>query len=84
MAEKLPSETIDMIERLIEGTLDEVGQARLMEMVRLNPALQERIALQLDISTALELHARKDAGFAERTAAHVMRIAEECEFAFAN
>ncbi|RYD40734.1 MAG: hypothetical protein EOP85_13765, partial [Verrucomicrobiaceae bacterium] len=84
MAEKLPNETIDLIEQLIEGSLDESGQERLMEMVREDAGLRKRIAEQLEISSALDLQARGDAGFAERTAAHVIRIAEEGEFAFAN
>lgn len=84
MAEKLPSETIDLIERLLEGTLDNVGHERLMEMVRQDAELRKRIAAHLEISTALGLLAREDNGFAERTAAHVMRIGEEGEFAFAN
>jgi hypothetical protein len=84
MAEKLPGETIDLIERLLEGTLDNIGHERLTEMARQDPELRKRIAAHLEISTALDLLAREDKGFAERTAAHVMRIGSESEFAFAD
>ncbi|GAA5118765.1 hypothetical protein JIN84_22680 [Luteolibacter yonseiensis] len=83
MAEKIPSETIDLIERLMEGTLDDAGHARLMELIDKNPALLGRIAGHLDISSTLHLAARQEEDFASRTASHVIRIAEEGEFAFA-
>ncbi|RYD43541.1 MAG: hypothetical protein EOP85_10065, partial [Verrucomicrobiaceae bacterium] len=84
MPTRLPSETIDLIERLIEGGLDDEEQIRLIEMARVDPELRKRIALQLEISTALELEARRDEDFASRTALHVARLAEEGEFEFAN
>ncbi|MES2437537.1 MAG: hypothetical protein V4584_00630 [Verrucomicrobiota bacterium] len=83
MPEKLPSETIDLIERLLEDSLDEAGHARLMELVEIHPALLETIARQLEISTALHLAARQDQDFVKRTASHVVRIANESEFEFA-
>ncbi|MES2476210.1 MAG: hypothetical protein V4640_10540 [Verrucomicrobiota bacterium] len=75
---------IDLIERFIEGTLDEAEQAQLMEKVRQDASLLDYLATQLDISTMLELASRQDEDFAVRTAAHVMKIGSEGEFAFAN
>lgn len=83
MPEKLPSETIDLIERLLEDTLDDAGHRKLLELIEENPALLERINGQFKMSTALELTARQDDDFSRRTAEHVMKIAEEGEFEFA-
>lgn len=83
MSEKLPSETIDLIERLLEETLDDAGHARLLELIEENPALLGRISDQLDTSTTLTLAAKQDDNFAERTASHIIKIAKEGEFEFA-
>jgi len=83
MPEKLPSETIDLIERLLEDTLDDAGHQRLLELIDENPALLGRISGHLKTSATLDLAARQDDDFARRTAVHVMKIADEGEFEFA-
>jgi hypothetical protein len=83
MAEKIPNEAIDLIERLLEETLDDAGQTKLLELIGENPALLNRITSQLDISTKLNLAAGQGDDFARRTAEHVRKIAEEGEFEFA-
>ncbi|QJE96330.1 FecR domain-containing protein [Luteolibacter luteus] len=83
MAAEIPDEFIELLEALSEERIDEAGRARLVSMVREDASLRAVLREHFAVSRALASLERDDPGFAERTAAHVMKTAEEGEFAFA-
>ena len=83
MQAETPDELIDLLERLAEGELDEGGRARLVEMVRERPELRDVVREHFVMSRALSQFHRVEPAFAEKTAAHVAKIAAESEFGFA-
>lgn len=76
-------EFIDLFEQLLEGTLDEVGHSRLGEMLEKNPDLLEIASRQISLSATLRQMPPTPVDFAETTASHIRKIAEEGEFEFA-
>jgi hypothetical protein len=83
MAAQIPDEFIELLEALAEERIDEAGRARLVAMAGEDAGLQAVLREHFAVSRALASLAPDDSGFAERTAAHVMKTAEEGEFAFA-
>lgn len=83
MAAEIPDEFIELLEALSEERIDEAGRARLVAMAREDARLRAVLREHFAVSRALAALERGDAGFAERTAAHVIKTAEEGEFTFA-
>ena len=83
MAAEIPDEFIELLEALAEERIDDAGRARLVAMVREDARLRAVLREHFAVSRALAALKQEDAGFAERTAAHVIKTAEEGEFAFA-
>ena len=83
MQAETPDELIDLLERLAEGELDEGGRAMLVEMVRERPEWRDMVREHFVVSRALSQFHRVEPAFAEKTAAHVAKIAAESEFGFA-
>ena len=83
MQAEIPDELIDLLERLSEGDLDQSGRERLAEMLREHPELRTVVKEHFLISRALSQLEQAESDFAEKTAAHVAKIAEESEFGFA-
>ena len=80
MPAEIPDEFIDLLERLSEGSLDDDGRARLVDMLRDQPGLSAMVQEHFAVSRALSQLDREPAGFAARTAAHVAKVAAESEF----
>ncbi|WP_265594224.1 FecR domain-containing protein [Haloferula sp. BvORR071] len=78
----LPDELIELLELLQEGALDEAGRKRLHSMLEGRPDLLRMVADHFAVSRALAHCEVCDTDFAERTAAHVAKLANEGEFAF--
>lgn len=83
MAREIPDEFIELLEALSEERIDEAGRARLITMAREDAGLRAVLREHFAVSRALAILERDDSGFAERTAAHVIKTAEEGEFTFA-
>ena len=83
MQAEIPDELIDLLERLAEGGLGDDGRARLAALLQERPELRAVVKEHLAVSRALSQFHRDEADFPEKTAAHVVRIAEESEFEFA-
>jgi hypothetical protein len=83
MQAEIPDELIDLLERLAEGGLDEASRLRLVEMARERPELRGVVTEHFALSRALSQLHRAEPDFAERTAAHVAKVAAESEFGFA-
>ena len=83
MQAEIPDELIDLLERLSEGDLDESGRGQLADMLREKPELRSVVKEHLLMSRALSQLERTESGFAEKTAAHVAKIATESEFGIA-
>ncbi len=80
-----PDEFIELFESLCEGALDEPGHERLVAMLRENPDLLDEVRGHLEVGGLLTgMTAAEDAedDFADRTAAHVVKIAAEAEDSF--
>lgn len=83
MPTEIPDEFIELLEALTEERIDEAGRARLVSMARGNARLRAALREHFAVSRALAALERDDAGFAERTAAHAIKMAGESEFSFA-
>jgi hypothetical protein len=83
MQDEIPDELIDLLERLSEGTLDQSGRDQLANLLREKPELRVMVKEHFIVSRALSELERTETGFAEKTAAHVAKIAAESEFGFA-
>ena len=83
MQDEIPDELIDLLEQLSEGALDESGRDQLANLLREKPELRVVVKEHFVVSRALSQLERTENGFAEKTAAHVAKIAEESEFGFA-
>ncbi|RYD42471.1 MAG: hypothetical protein EOP83_32710, partial [Verrucomicrobiaceae bacterium] len=83
MQAEIPDELIDLLERLSEGDLDEIGRGQLADMLRAKPELRTVVKEHFLMSRALSQLERDESHFAGKTAAHVAKIATESEFGFA-
>lgn len=83
MRDDIPAETIELIELLLEGHLDPAGQDRLVELTTTDPQMLKLVSEHLQVSSSLNLAADAGANFVQRTADHVLKIANEGEFDFA-
>lgn len=77
------AEFMDLLELLLEGKLQEDGEARLEFLLTADPTNVELLRKHLDLSTALgQVSGAKD-DFVRATAVHVAKISNEGEFDFA-
>lgn len=83
MAAEIPEEFIDLLERLSEGDLDEAGRGQLVALLKERPELRHVVTEHFAVAGALGRMGRDESGFAERTAAHVAKVAEEGTLTFA-
>src|SRR5690606_27509002 len=83
MEREFSDEFVELFEQLGEGTLDESGHAKLVAMVREDPALLEAMRDHFVITGALAELERREPDYVQRTAAHVIQVAGEAEDAFA-
>ncbi|HEY1120118.1 MAG TPA: FecR domain-containing protein [Haloferula sp.] len=83
MQAEIPDDLIDLLERLSEGDLDESGRGQLADMLREKPELRAVVKEHFLMSRALSQLERNETDFAEKTAIHVAKIANESEFGFA-
>ncbi len=79
---EIPDELIDLLELLQEGGLDEAGRARLLAMLKERPEYLPTVASHFAVGRALAQLEAPEMDFAARTAAHVVKLANEKEFAF--
>lgn len=84
METEIPDELIELLELLQEGGLDEAGRARLHAMAKERPEFLPIVTSHFAVARALaQLEVpEQDQDFAGRTAAHVVKLANEKEFAF--
>ncbi|MBK1881834.1 hypothetical protein JIN85_05375 [Luteolibacter pohnpeiensis] len=82
ISNELPDDLIQLIELLLEGSLDEAGHRELEFQLRHNPQWVPHVRQHLMISGLLEGAASEDSDFVGKTSSHVVKLAMEEEYEF--